>query len=64
MLTTEALLDTAVSATGLDDFGDGDWREGLDRLTDALSPPRRTSTPPDTASPSGGSASASPTVCA
>lgn len=36
MLTTEALLDTAVTTTGLADFGDGDWREGLERLIDAL----------------------------
>ncbi len=30
------LVERAVEATGLDDFGDSDWREGLDRFVDAL----------------------------
>ncbi len=36
MLAPEALLDAAHAATGLDDMGDGDWREGLDLLTRCL----------------------------
>ncbi len=36
MLTSEALLEAAHGATGLDDMGAGDWREGLDRLTHGL----------------------------
>lgn len=35
-LTTEAVAQAAVSATGLDDFGGDGWREGLDVLTHAL----------------------------
>jgi hypothetical protein len=34
--TSEQLLDVAVSSTGLDDFGPGDFREGLDVLLDSL----------------------------
>ncbi|MBL7497643.1 sulfotransferase [Frankia sp. CNm7] len=34
--TSEALLDAAVAATGLTDFGPGDFREGLDVLLDSL----------------------------
>ena len=36
MLGAEQLLDEAVSETGLDDFGEDGFREGLDRLTDSL----------------------------
>ncbi len=36
MLSTERLVEAATSATGLDDFGDDDWREGLERLVQAL----------------------------
>ncbi len=35
-LTPHALVAAAVEATGLDDFGDDSWREGLDRLVHAL----------------------------
>lgn len=34
--TSEELLDAAVAATGLDDFGPGDFREGLDVLLQSL----------------------------
>ncbi|OHV31949.1 MULTISPECIES: sulfotransferase family protein [Pseudofrankia] len=34
--TSERLLDAAVTATGLTDFGPGDFREGLDVLLDSL----------------------------
>ena len=35
-LSAERLIDMAVSSTGLDDFGEDDWREGLDRLVESL----------------------------
>ena len=35
-LSTEELLDTARSRTGLEDFGDDSFRLGLDRITDGL----------------------------
>jgi Sulfotransferase family len=35
-LEMDRLVESAVTATGLDDFGDDTWREGLRRLTDAL----------------------------
>lgn len=35
-LTTQAIAESAVAATGLDDFGGDLWREGLDVLTAAL----------------------------
>nr|WP_179475775.1 sulfotransferase [Mycolicibacterium vinylchloridicum] len=35
-LTADRLVDSAVAATGLQDFGDDDWREGLHRLVDSL----------------------------
>jgi len=35
-LSAQGLVDDAVAATGLDDFGAGAWREGLDRLVDSL----------------------------
>lgn len=35
-LNAEQLVDAATEATGLTDFGDDAWREGLDRLVDAL----------------------------
>lgn len=35
-LNADDLVDAASEATGLDDFGDSGWREGLDRLVDAL----------------------------
>jgi hypothetical protein len=35
-LDTDRLVGGAIAATGLDDFGDDDWREGLARLTVAL----------------------------
>jgi hypothetical protein len=34
--TSEMLLDRAREAAGLTDFGDGDWRDGYERLFDAL----------------------------
>jgi hypothetical protein len=36
MLSAEGLVEAATSATGLDDFGDDDWRDGLERLVQAL----------------------------
>jgi hypothetical protein len=36
MLTADGLMTSAVEQTGLEDFGDGSFREGLDRLTGAL----------------------------
>ncbi len=36
MLTSEALIAAATGATGLSDFGDPKFREGLERLVDAL----------------------------
>ncbi len=36
MLDPGGLVDTACQRTGLDDFGGTEWREGLDRLVDAL----------------------------
>jgi hypothetical protein len=36
MLTAAGLVDEAVTETGLDDFGGETFREGLERLTDAL----------------------------
>jgi soluble cytochrome b562 len=36
LLDAEALVAAARDATGLDDLGEGDWREGLDRLVTAL----------------------------
>ncbi len=36
MLESEVLVGEARRSTGLDDFGDGGWREGLDRLVAAL----------------------------
>src|ERR1700694_5160694 len=35
-LIADALVDGAVTSTGLDDFGDGPWRDGLDVFCDAL----------------------------
>jgi Sulfotransferase family len=35
-LYVDALVEAATAATGLEDFGDGAWREGLERLVDAL----------------------------
>ncbi|OMB92312.1 sulfotransferase [Mycobacterium colombiense] len=35
-MSAERLIDAATDATGLDDFGPDGWREGLDRLVDAL----------------------------
>jgi Sulfotransferase family len=35
-LDMDTLVEAAASATGLDDFGDDDWREGLSRLVVAL----------------------------
>ena len=35
-LTERVLVATATEATGLDDFGDDAWREGLDRLLHSL----------------------------
>jgi hypothetical protein len=35
-LTTDALLDNARAATGLDDFGDPSFRDGLEVLTESL----------------------------
>ena len=39
MQPVEHYVDAAVEATGLDDFGDEDWREGLARLLDAFERP-------------------------
>jgi hypothetical protein len=36
MLDAAQLVASAVTQTGLDDFGDGSYREGLDRLVDAI----------------------------
>ena len=36
MLSPSRLLEDAVTATGLSDFGDPSFREGLDRLCDSL----------------------------
>jgi soluble cytochrome b562 len=36
MLSAQGLVEAATSATGLDDFGDDDWREGFERLVQAL----------------------------
>jgi hypothetical protein len=36
MFTRERLVATAMDATGLDDFGEDSWQEGLDRYLDAL----------------------------
>lgn len=35
-LSAEQLIDTATESTGFDDFGGTEWREGFDRLVDAL----------------------------
>jgi hypothetical protein len=35
-LNAQDLVDGAITATGLDDFGAGSWREGLERLVEAL----------------------------
>jgi len=34
--SAEALVEAAVEATGLDDFGEPTWREGVERYVDAL----------------------------
>jgi len=34
--TSERLVDEALDATGLDDFGESTWQEGLDRLLESL----------------------------
>ena len=39
MQAAEHYVEQAVERTGLDDFGDDDWRAGLDRLLDALEQP-------------------------
>lgn len=36
-VTTTEVLDAAIAATGLDDFGGTEWRDGLDVLLDAVS---------------------------
>jgi hypothetical protein len=36
MLAADALVEEARQATGLEDFGEGPWRDGLERLVDAL----------------------------
>jgi hypothetical protein len=36
MVTDRELIATAVARTGLDDFGDDSFREGLERLVDSL----------------------------
>ena len=35
-LSTERLVESACTTAGLEDFGDPRWRDGLDRLLDAL----------------------------
>ena len=43
MQDVERLVEQATAQTGLSDLGDADWREGLDRLLDALSDEARLS---------------------